>query len=264
MKLKIEHSTRYNYSLPLRSSIQYLRLVPRNDASQHVIDWWLSLPGNPPPLTDGYGNVMHVLTLDRPHQQILVEARGIVELNPNHDGRVHDDLDPRPFLRPTSLTTADEPLIALTETYLSQSQDVTALGKLQQAILEKMPYIPGSTEVWHSAQEAFALGSGVCQDHTHVMLACARYKGLPARYVSGYIHVADEGHLASHAWAEIWLDGAWQTFDVTNQLLRPNQHIKLAVGMDYLEACPIRGMRSGGGEETLHVHVNVRANFDSQ
>ena len=120
-----------------------------------------------------------------------------------------------------------------------------------QAILEKMPYTPGATDVSFSADEALAARNGVCQDHTHVFLACCRSVGIPARYVSGYLYTPDSAHVAMHAWAEAWLNDRWNTFDITNNTCSPNQHLKLAVGMDYLDACPIRGVRFGGGSEAM-------------
>jgi transglutaminase-like putative cysteine protease len=106
---------------------------------------------------------------------------------------------------------------------------------------------------------------GVCQDHTHAFLACARSLGIPARYVSGYLCTEDASHLASHAWAEAWLDDAWYSFDVTNELARPERHLKLAVGLDYLDACPVRGMRRGSGlGEQMHARVVVAPLLRSQ
>src|SRR5690606_22398794 len=98
---------------------------------------------------------------------------------------------------------------------------------------------------------------GVCQDHAHVFIACCRAQGIPARYVSGYLHTDDDEHVASHAWAEAWCGGRWRTFDVTNGLLAPSRHLKLAIGLDYLEACPVRGVRWGGEHESLSAHAAV-------
>jgi transglutaminase-like putative cysteine protease len=125
-------------------------------------------------------------------------------------------------------------------------------------------YQPGSTAVETSAVEAFAGGKGVCQDHAHAFLACARSLGIPARYVSGYLFTDSEDHLASHAWAEAWLDDAWYSFDVTNCLAKPERHLKLAVGLDYLDACPVRGMRRGGGAEQMHAQVDVAPILQAQ
>ena len=117
-----------------------------------------------------------------------------------------------------------------------------------------MPFRPGDTHSACSAMEAFALGSGVCQDHTHVFLACCRHLGVPARYVSGYLH--SDG-VASHAWAEAWVVDRWHSFDVANSRPAGEDHIKLAIGGDYLDACPIRGTRVGGGAETMLATASV-------
>src|SRR5690606_34627238 len=95
------------------------------------------------------------------------------------------------------------------------------------------------------------------QDHAHVFIACCRSLGIPARYVSGYLHADDDGHLSSHAWVEAWLEDRWQTFDVTNGLLSPSRHLKLAIGLDYMEACPVRGVRWGGDNECLSASAAV-------
>jgi transglutaminase-like putative cysteine protease len=136
-----------------------------------------------------------------------------------------------------------------------QRRDRTALIDLMHGLNQHMTYTPGATEVDTSAAEAFA-GRRVCQDHTHAFLACARSLGIPSRYVSGYLY-SDSEHLASHAWAEAWLDDAWYSFDVTNELARPERHLKLAVGLDYLDACPVRGMRRRGCEQ-MHAKVLCR------
>jgi transglutaminase-like putative cysteine protease len=113
------------------------------------------------------------------------------------------------------------------------------------------------TKVDTSAAEAFEAKAGVCQDHTHAFLACARSLHVPARYVSGYLFSESSEHLACHAWAEAWIDDAWYSFDVTNGLSKPERHLKLAVGLDYLDACPVRGMRRGGGFEQMHAKAVV-------
>jgi transglutaminase-like putative cysteine protease len=135
--------------------------------------------------------------------------------------------------------------------------DRTALIDMMHALNEHIAYTPGVTAVDTSAAQAFASRAGVCQDHTHAFLACARSLGVPARYVSGYLYSDSSEHLSSHAWAEAWIDDAWYSFDVTNQLAIPQRHLKLAVGLDYLDACPVRGMRRGGGCEQMHAKVVV-------
>jgi transglutaminase-like putative cysteine protease len=116
-----------------------------------------------------------------------------------------------------------------------------------------MPFHPGDTNVSSSAAEAFGMRSGVCQDHAHVFIACCRYLGIPARYVSGYVFSPGhaESHVASHAWAEAWIVDRWRSFDVANNRPAGEDHIRLAIGADYFDASPIRGMRAGGGVETM-------------
>lgn len=116
---------------------------------------------------------------------------------------------------------------------------------------------PGITHVASSAQEAFQLGSGVCQDHTHLFLACTRHFGIAARYVSGYLHSETEEHSESHAWAEACIDGRWYLFDVSNLLFSPSQHVQIAIGLDYNDTAPIRGVRVGGGAEKMNYAVRI-------
>ena len=114
-------------------------------------------------------------------------------------------------------------------------------------------------KVFPKASEAFEQGRGVCQDHAQVFVAMARYLGYPARYVSGYLFVEHGEHLASHAWAEVYIDGYWHCYDVSNQLFTPQCHVQLAVGRDYADVAPIRGVREQGSEESMETFVQVLA-----
>jgi len=135
--------------------------------------------------------------------------------------------------------------------YWHAEKPLSSLEKLMDELLLKMPYQPGSTQVSDTAAKVFAAGSGVCQDHSHVFLSCCRCLGIPARYVSGYLYTDNVEHVATHAWVEAWLDGSWHSFDITNNTRSTRQHLRLAVGVDYLDACPVRGMRLGGGVEDM-------------
>ena len=256
MKLAIRHDTTYRYDDQVRASIQYLRLTPQESQRQHVLDWHLELPRPVPAQRDPYGNILHVLSLDEPHDSLLISAHGQVEIDTTRDCE-QDSLSPLLFLRFTRLTQADEALRQFARRYCGAHRDRAALSELMCGLADAMPYSPGSTRVDSTAAEAFAVGAGVCQDHSHAFLACARSLGVAARYVSGYLFSDDSAHLASHAWAEAWIDGAWYSFDVTNGLTRAERHLKLAVGLDYLDACPVRGMRRGGSGEQMHARVQV-------
>lgn len=256
MRLSIRHDTTYNYDDQVRSSIQYLRLTPQESVRQRVLSWQLDLPRAVRAQRDPHGNILHVLTLDEPHEALVIGARGQVEIDEHceSEGDSHSAL---PYLRFTSLTQPDDALYDFAQASSAGRRDRDSLISLMHGLHEQMPYTPGATKVDSTAAEAFAGRAGVCQDHTHAFLACARSLGVPARYVSGYLFTEDSGHLASHAWAEAWLGDGWYSFDVTNQLSRPERHLKLAVGLDYLDACPVRGMRRGGGGEQMHARVKV-------
>ena len=160
-------------------------------------------------------------------------------------------LSPLVFLRHSPLTQPDAAIQAFALRYHQPQAMLAALENLMADLLLRMPYTPGSTLVTDSAAEAFAARTGVCQDHTHVFLSCCRSLNIPARYVSGYLHSKDSTHVATHAWAEVWVEDRWHCFDITNNTRIPDQHLKLAVGIDYLDACPVRGLRIGGGYEDM-------------
>jgi len=256
MRLSISHETAYHYDDEVRASIQYLRLTPHDSERQQVLSWHLDLPRPVRAQLDPLGNILHVLTLDDPHDAIIIGARGQVEIDETREAE-HEPQSPLPFLRFTRLTEADDALRAFASRQCKKRKDRTGLIDLMAALSQHITYTPGVTAVDTSAAQAFASGAGVCQDHTHAFLACARSLGVPARYVSGYLFTENSEHLASHAWAEAWIDDAWYSFDVTNQLAKPERHLKLAIGLDYLDACPVRGMRRGGGFEQMHAKVLV-------
>ncbi len=221
-----------------------------------MFSWELELPRPARAQRDPYGNVLHVLTLDEPHDEIVIRARGQVEIDETCECEAEDG-SPLPFLRSSPLTQADEPLAEFARRQCGSRHGRDGLAELMHALADHMLYTPGATQVESTAAQAFAGGAGVCQDHSHAFIACARSLGIPARYVSGYLLTDDSDHLASHAWVEAWIDGQWYSFDVSNRLLRPDRHLKLAVGLDYLDACPVRGMRRGGGGESMHARVQV-------
>jgi len=259
MKLSIRHSTEYRYSEPVRHSTQYLRLTPRPSRRQRVLHWQLDLPEQAARASDSFDNILHVLTLDQPHQSIELTARGQVEIV-DEDGEDDDvRLSPLVFSRFSPLTRADAGLVDLAEAHRG-TPVLERLETLSESILQRMPFTAGVTDSGSDAIAAFAGGQGVCQDHTHVFLSCCRVLGIPARYVSGYLYTDDSEHVASHAWAEVWHEDGWHTFDITNQTRLPRRHLKLAVGLDYMDACPVRGVRFGGGIESLKAVARVSQN----
>ncbi|MEL4179126.1 transglutaminase family protein [Roseateles sp. PN1] len=266
MHLAIHHETVYRYASPVKRSTQYLRLTPVDTPHQKVLSWALDLPAQASRCLDAYGNVMHVLSMDQPHSEIHLFARGVVETldappapDPQ-DGR----FPPAVFLRDSPLTQADAALRAFAASHAEAvaAQPLQGLLGLMLALAQHMPYTPGTTDAATPAAEAFERRLGVCQDHAQVFATCARLLGVPTRYVSGYL-ATDAEHVASHAWAEARLPGTaeqgggWLGFDVSNQCLADARYVRLAIGLDYLDACPVRGMRLGGGIEAMQAAVQV-------
>lgn len=261
MRLSILHRTTYRYSAPVRYSIQQLRLTPRTEPHQRTLRWRLKTPGRTTEALDAWGNTVHTLALTDPHEAVEIEARGEVEIDPLDGGRLGGHAGqppPSAFLAGTRLTAPDEAVCTLAAQAL-RGGDRSALLDYADAICEAVAYQPGTTEVTSTAGEALRLGRGVCQDHAHLFIAGCRLRGLPARYVSGYVHPGDLPHAASHAWADVWLDGdGWVSVDVTHRRLASDSLCRLAVGRDYLAASPVRGVRVGGGDEAMEVRVNIR------
>ncbi|MBB4305260.1 transglutaminase-like putative cysteine protease [Rhodobium orientis] len=265
MKITIDHETVYRYEEEASYSIQSLRLTPQPFDGQVVRSWSVSSPvaGALHAVTDSFGNVTHTLVVDRPHREIVIRVRGKVDTQ-NTDGLVAGAVEPFPplfYLRETELTQSDGAIRALGRAADSGSENVLdCLHRLMGGIHEAIEYKSGETSATTTAIEALANGAGVCQDHAHVFIAAARTLGIPARYVSGYLLNNDTGDDddAAHAWAEALVpDLGWVGFDVANRVCPTEHYVRLGVGLDYREAAPVRGVRRGGGEETMSVVVRV-------
>ena len=261
MLLTIRHETIYRYSHRVHHSVQIVRLTPRPEPGQRTLRWNLSSPGRHVEQVDAFGNISHLVTVDEPLDEIHLLAEGAVDTSdavgalPTEEG----GLSPLAFLAETRLTRADEGIRRLAGRW-DASKLVTpdALLEVANAIRDAVVWEQGITTVDHDAAEALALGRGVCQDHAHLFASVCRLLKIPVRYVSGYVHTGD-ATVASHAWVDAWLAEArgWFGIDITHGMSAGPQHCRLAVGRDYLDAGPVRGVRRGGGEEALHVDVNV-------
>jgi len=258
MQLTIDHETVYRYDDTVSHSTQYLRLTPASSGHQRVVSWQLELPVAASESTHAYGNILHVLTLDTPHSEIRLRAHGVVETSDDWADEA-EALPPPVFLRGSALTEPDAAICALAASHAAAiAADAEAgLAALKLAVADAMPYSSGVTAAETTASAALALGAGVCQDHSHVFIAACRSLGLPARYVSGYLLSDRDTHVASHAWAEVHAAGRWLGFDISNRMRPDRHHLKLAVGLDYSDASPVRGVRRGGGSEALQAHARV-------
>jgi transglutaminase-like putative cysteine protease len=198
MLLNIQHETVYRYSTPVDYTIQHLRLTPRTEAHQQAIDWKITAPGKYQRHLDAYGNVGHILVLDRPHQEIRITVSGQVEIS-QENAHLPSDGGEVPllvYLQPTHLTTANEAIMDLAQAvHRTKRGAIDSMFKLIDGIQQAVAYIPGASQVTSTAVEVLAAGAGVCQDHAHVFIACCRALDLPARYVSGYIPQVMRGRM---------------------------------------------------------------------
>jgi len=267
MQLYIRHETTYRYDLPVKYSIQTLRLTPRRDAGQRALSWRISSPGRRMEQTDAYGNITHLLTLEEPHREISVVVQGIVDTGSAEPFADEGPLSPLAYLAPTPLTRPDAELRTFAERHLRTDAPLRdRVERLADALHEAIRYRRGVTAVTDDAATVLARGEGVCQDHAHAFVACCRSAGIPARYVSGYLYEPDAPEVASHAWADVWLGDTvgWLAIDTTHRQIAGDRHCRLAVGRDYLDAAPLRGVRQGGGDESMHVAVFVATSAHQQ
>jgi transglutaminase-like putative cysteine protease len=263
MQLHIRHETTYRYEHAVKYSIQSLRLTPRRDAGQRALNWRITAPGRRVEQQDAYGNTTHLLTYEEPHQQVSIVVEGIVDTG-GGSALLPDEgpLAPLAFLAPTALTRIDERVREFAARSLAGTDPLPArLERLATALHGAIRYRRGVTAVNDDAATVLERGEGVCQDHAHAFIACCRAAGIPARYVSGYFYPGDAAEVASHAWADAWLgtEGGWLSVDLTHAALAGERHCRLAIGRDYRDAAPVRGVRRGGGSEALHVAVVVAA-----
>jgi transglutaminase-like putative cysteine protease len=268
MRLTVHHASVYTYAAPARRVIQLLRVTPASFIGQQVLDWRVDVDVDARLREgrDGYGNVTHMLYVDHEVSRLAITVTGRV-LTEDKAGIVQGlshDLPPEVFLRSTPLTTPGAAIMTLAE----QEGDVLdRLHRLAATLHADMRFDTDATAVETAAEQAFAAGHGVCQDFSHVFIAAARAGGIPARYVSGHLFRRD-GQLAqeaAHAWAEGYVpDLGWVAFDPLNGISTDDTYVRVAAGLDYRDAAPIAGARSGGGAEELAVEVRVSRAAQSQ
>lgn len=265
MHLFVGHRTQYLYSEPQRRVTQLLRLTPASFDGQQIIDWQINAECDVRLLTgrDGFGNETTMLYCDGPLDRLVLDVQGEV-LTENRHGIVRGAPEPLPtevFLQRTALSAPSPEISEMAGDLAAQEKDrIALLHLLMETLHERIRFDTQGTYVDREAGEAFAEGSGVCQDHAHIFIAAAREIEIPARYVSGHLYQREgaDRQPATHAWAEAFVEGlGWVGFDVANNTCPDDAYIRVAIGLDYRDAAPLSGSRAGGGLETLHVGVTV-------
>jgi transglutaminase-like putative cysteine protease len=263
MRVSILHTTSYSYGAVGSFAVQRLRLTPFDNNTQKVVTWEIVADGigDAARYTDGFGNRVHLITHCKPYESLSITAAGEVDTVDRNGvvGNLHETASPRLFLRSTPRTESSPAIDALAD----EVRDRLALDRLHhlmEAIATRVVYDTDATHHETSAAEAFAAGQGVCQDHAHIFIAASRRLGIPARYVTGYLHVeGEQAAAAHHAWAEAYVpELGWVGFDPANHICPTERYVRLACGFDAASAAPITGARRGGGSEALKVDVIVR------
>lgn len=266
MRIRVFHETNYTYEHPARGLIQLLRLRPRDHDGQYVRKWRIepSVDGRVSEREDGFGNITHWFTADEPADALTIRVAGEVDTNEMH-GVVRGTVERLPdvfYLRDSDLAVANAEIQSFARGVADAGDPapLPCLHRLLAAVHDHVVFEPGPTSASTTAARSFEQKKGVCQDLAHIFIAAARHLEIPARYVSGYFHradgIVDQG--AGHAWVEALVPGlGWVGFDPANGIGTTEAHIRVAIGLDYLGAAPIRGSRLGGGTETLDVKLRV-------
>jgi transglutaminase-like putative cysteine protease len=266
MKLEVVHSTHYRYTGPIAETVMEVRLRPMDGNGQRCLDFELEVSSGIKPRTyrDGYGNNVHYFNFVRPHTRLSVTSRSLVETGVELDAGPGEELvqDFLRFRSPVKDVPGVRELAGRHPVADPRSGPAVehALDELTRTINREFAYDRAVTNVYSAVDEVLELRAGVCQDFAHLFLAAARAMGVPARYVSGYIHSSGSSVAsASHAWAEGWVPGrGWVGYDATRPVRTTENHVRLAVGRDYSDAAPTRGIYIGAATGTMDVRVRTR------
>jgi len=281
----IRHMTKFRYSAAVSESIMELRMQPRTEALQRCLNFQLSVFPRARVSTyrDYLGNSVHHFNVPGQHRQLLIVAEALVDVRPVADLPAHleanawDEMDatinggdywemlmPSQFARPCKELAEFAAEAGYGDREKSRQQDpIELLLGINAALFSSIAYVPRSTSVDSPIEHALRERKGVCQDYAHIMITLVRQLGIPARYVSGYLfHRSGEltrsAEGATHAWVEALLPGlGWVGFDPTNNVLVTDRHVRTAVGRDYADVPPSRGVYKGSVKSELTVRVRV-------
>jgi len=292
----VTHTTKYTYGEPVELGLHSARLSPMDSPRQKLLDHMIEVSPTPTwamVFTDHFGNSMHHITVETPHDELIVTQRTTIDIVPptwtqTPTGPAWEDVrdslradgfpeypDVAEFVYASPLVPIDDAATAYAaESFKPGSPIIAAAFELTRRFKADFSYSPGSTTISTPVGEIMSARRGVCQDFTHAMISGLRGLGLPARYVSGYLRTyaaptagtytqANQplvGADASHAWVAVWCgpDWGWLEFDPTNALMVHDEHIATAFGRDFLDVTPLRGVITGGGQHSLAVAVTVQ------
>lgn len=264
MRLSIRHTTHYRFAEPVAHGLQRLRLTPKATHGQTILGWSMSYDGAKLELEYDDQNINHctLISVLPGVREVEIRCEGLVETQDNAGvmGSHSGHLPLWSFLSQTTRTRPGARMRSLVASVRRSDGDTLAvLHSLSDAIRGAVRYETGATNVETTAEESFAEGLGVCQDHAHIFIGGARALDIPARYVSGYLMMNDRVEQeATHAWAEAHVDGlGWVGFDISNGISPDTRYVRVATGRDYSEAAPVTGISFGARAEELRVALAV-------
>ncbi|MBK0380344.1 transglutaminase family protein [Mucilaginibacter segetis] len=276
-EFKIQHITKYNYDSPVRDSANKIILFPIVDIYQDVIKHDLHITGNPQVDTyvDYYGNEVGSFTYTDPHTTLVINSKLSINTHPRPlpvddvaSVTQWDELFSLKYIVPYIDFLKQEYFEGLSELFpivedvrkINDTPYKTAL-RFCEYVYKNFEYIKGVTTVETTLDEIWNLKAGVCQDFAHILMVMLRSVSIPARYVSGYICPNRDGMRgtgATHAWAEAYLPGyGWLGIDPTNNCVANETHVRLAVGRNFSDCSPVKGVYKGSAKHTLEVSVSV-------
>ena len=280
MIYSVRHTTTFRYEPAVRESVMEVRLQPRSDGEQRCLNFVLNVDpaANVMQYRDFMGNVVHHFDIAGKHAMVKVTAQSAVEVQNVAEPRAADsgdwaDLDAQvegndywEMLLPSHFAQSSAALEQLAAELGCERRGnpLALLTELNEAIYKLFAYVPNSTKVDSPIAEALETRQGVCQDFAHIMIALVRGVKIPCRYVSGYMFHRDDTERdrslegASHAWIEALVPRlGWVAFDPTNNLVGGDRHIRVAIGRDYADVPPTRGVYKGEAQSELSVAVTV-------
>jgi len=275
-RLRIRHETGFHYDGEVTASYNEARMLPVSTDGQLVLFSNLEiLPiSSHHSYTDYWGTRVSSFEILTPHRELSLAATSLVEVRPQPHPEHSLDWDALGVeierateyveqLAQTRRTLPPDELVELARAAWAKADSPCATARaICEQIGDRIEYMPGSTSVYTTAREAWEKKKGVCQDITHLAIGALRSIGLPARYVSGYLHPKPDAAIGetiageSHAWVE-WFCGDWQGFDPTNLIDIGDRHVAVGRGRDYNDVPPLRGVYAGPYASKLFVTVEI-------
>ncbi|MBN9605496.1 MAG: transglutaminase family protein [Actinomycetales bacterium] len=275
-RLRIRHVTGFHYDGEVTASYNEARMLPASGDGQLVLYSNLEIQpiSSHHSYVDYWGSRVTSFELLTPHTELSITATSLVEVRPrDHEHRtlewtaLADEIETRTEyveqLGQTARTQPPEELVELARGIVERAETpCDAALEICRAVGDAIEYVPGSTSVYTTAAEAWEHRSGVCQDITHLAIGALRSVGIPARYVSGYLHPVPDPQIGqtvageSHAWVE-WFCGSWRGWDPTNLVDIGDRHVFVGHGRDYNDVAPLRGVFAGPYGSRLFVTVEI-------